>query len=95
FARAARPALIDLGNTSQQSEPALLSTIPLARRLNSLGDQAVPTARSLDTLTSSLDQTGAIEFLMSLLYYGTTTTNTFDNVGHFARNKPEVGSCAS
>ena len=79
----------------QQEQPALLSTIPLARRLNSLGDQAVPAAKDLDRLTSSLNQTGAIEFLMSLLYYGTTATNTFDSVGHFARNKPEVGSCAS
>jgi ABC-type transporter Mla subunit MlaD len=95
FARVARPALIDLGNSSAQEQPALLSTIPLARRLNSLGDQAVPAANDLDRLTASLNQTGAIEFLMSLLYYGTTATNTFDSVGHFARNKPEVGSCAS
>ena len=95
FARVARPALIDLGNASAEEQPALLSTIPLARRLNSLGDQAVPAAKDLDRLTSSLNQTGAIEFLMSLLYYGTTATNTFDSIGHFARNKPEVGSCAS
>ncbi len=95
FARAARPALIELGNESQQSQQPLLNTIPLARQLDNLGTQAVPTSKSLDTLTSSLDNTGAIEFLMSLLYNGTTATNAFDNVGHIARNKPEVGSCAS
>ncbi len=95
FARAARPALIELGKSSQQSLPALLSTIPLAQRLNRLGDQAKPAAKDLDRLTSSLDQTGAIEFLMSLLYNGTQATNMFDSVGHLARNKPEVGSCAS
>jgi ABC-type transporter Mla subunit MlaD len=95
FARAARPALIELGKSSQQSLPALLSTIPLAKRLNNLGTQAVPAAKDLDKLTSSLDKTGAIEFLMSLLYYGTTASNMFDSAGHLARNKPEVGSCAS
>jgi ABC-type transporter Mla subunit MlaD len=93
FARAARPALIDLGNSSQQSQPALLATIPLAKKLNNLGTQAEPAAKSLDQLTSSLDQTGAIEYLMSLLYYGTSATNIFDSVGHFARNYPLVGSC--
>ena len=55
----------------------------------------MPTAKNLDRLTASLDNTGGIEFLMSLLYYGTSATNPFDKVGHIARNKPEVGSCAS
>jgi hypothetical protein len=95
FARAARPALIDLGNKSAQSQPALLATIPLARQLDALGTQAKPTSKSLDRLTASLDQTGAIEYLMSLLYYGVGATNTFDSLGHFARTEPQVGSCAS
>jgi ABC-type transporter Mla subunit MlaD len=95
FARAARPALIDLGNKSQQSQPALLATIPLANRLNNLGTQAVPTAKSLDTLTSSLDQTGAIEFLMKLLYNGVSASNAFDSIGHYVRNEPQTGNCTS
>jgi ABC-type transporter Mla subunit MlaD len=95
FAKAARPALIELGNSSQQSQPALLDTIPLAKRLNNLGTQAVPTGKSLDTLTSSLDKTGAIEYLMSLLYEGVSATNAFDSFGHFARDEPMTGSCAS
>lgn len=95
FARAARPALIELGNESQQSQPALVATIPLAKRLDRLGTQAEPTAASLDTLTSSLDQTGAIEYLMTLLYNGVSATNAFDSIGHFARTEPMVGSCAS
>jgi ABC-type transporter Mla subunit MlaD len=95
FARAARPALIELGNESQQSQPALLATIPLAQRLDRLGTQAEPTAKSLDTLTSSLDQTGAIEYLMSLLYFGTTSTNAFDSIGHYARNEPQVDGCST
>ena len=95
FAKAARPALIELGNSSQKSQPALLATIPLAKRLDRLGTQAVPTAKSLNTLTSSLDQTGAIEYLMSLLYNGVSATNAYDSFGHFARDEPMVGSCAS
>jgi ABC-type transporter Mla subunit MlaD len=95
FAKAARPALIDIGNEAQQSQPALLATIPLAQRLDRLGAQAKPTAQLLDRLTSSLDQTGAIEYLMSLLYYGVSATNAFDSIGHFARTEPQVGSCAS
>jgi ABC-type transporter Mla subunit MlaD len=95
FAKAARPALIELGNSSQQSQPSLLATIPLAKRLNSLGTQAVPTSKSLDTLTSSLDKTGAIEYLMSLLYNGVSATNAFDSFGHFSRDEPMVGSCTA
>jgi ABC-type transporter Mla subunit MlaD len=95
FAKAARPSLIDLGRESQQSQPALLATIPLAKRLNRLGTQAVPTARSLSSVTASLDQTGAIEYLMQLLFYGVGATNSFDSIGHLARTEPQVGSCAS
>jgi ABC-type transporter Mla subunit MlaD len=95
FAKAARPALIELGNESQQSQPALVATIPLAHRLDRLGTQLEPTAKSLHKLTSSLDRTGAIEYLMSLLFYGVSATNVFDRVGHFARSEPMVGSCAS
>jgi hypothetical protein len=73
----------------------LLATIPLAQQLDRLGTQAEPTAKSLDQLTSSLDQTGAIQFLMSLLYYGTSATNVFDSIGHFARDEPQVGGCTT
>jgi ABC-type transporter Mla subunit MlaD len=95
FAKAARPALIELGNSSARSQPALVATLPLAHRLDRLGTQAEPTAKSLDRLTSSLDQTGAIEYLMSLLFNGVSATNAFDSIGHFARSEPMVGSCAS
>jgi ABC-type transporter Mla subunit MlaD len=95
FARAARPALIDLGNSSAKSQPYLLQSIPLAKRLDRLGTQAVPTARTLSRLTTSLNQTGAIQYLMKLLFYGVSATNSFDNIGHLARTEPMVGGCAS
>ncbi len=95
FAKVARPALIDLGNSSQQSQPALLGTIPLANQLLSLGTQAVPASASLDRLTSSLDRTGAIEYLMSVLFYGTSASNGFDRTGHYVRSEPQVGACTA
>jgi phospholipid/cholesterol/gamma-HCH transport system substrate-binding protein len=93
FANAARPALIALGKSSQQSEPALVATIPLAKRLKRLGDQAVPSATLLDRLTASLDHTGAIEDLMSLLFNGTGVGNGFDSFGHYVRTDALVGDC--
>ncbi len=93
FAQAARPALIELGKTSQQSQPSLLATIPLARTLLNVGTQGVPSANSLDKLTASLDRTGAIEQLMAVLFYGTTAGNGFDSIGHYVRTEPLVGDC--
>lgn len=95
FANAARPALIALGKSSAQSQPALVATEPLARKLQSLGSAAVPSATLLARLTSSLDQTGAIEQLMSLLFYGTSAANGFDSLGHFVRAEPLVGGCTA
>jgi ABC-type transporter Mla subunit MlaD len=95
FARAARPALINLGASSHKSQPALLATIPLAKRLRNLGNQANPAGALLQRLTTSLDRTGAIEQLMSLLFYGTSAANGFDSLGHYVRVEPMVGSCTA
>ncbi len=95
FAQAATPALIELGKSSQESQPSLLATIPLANQLKNFGAQAEPAAASLDKLTGSLDNTGAIEQLMSLLFYGTSAANGFDATGHYVRAEPLVGSCTA
>jgi ABC-type transporter Mla subunit MlaD len=95
FAAAARTALIDLGAAAQQSQPALIATEPLASQLLKLGNASVPSATSLDRLTASLDQTGAIEQLMRVLFYGTTATNAFDSLGHYVREEPLVSSCTN
>jgi ABC-type transporter Mla subunit MlaD len=93
FAKQARPALIALGNSSQQSQPALVATLPLAKQLQKLGKQAVPAGSLLDKLLTSLDNTGGIEQLMSLLYDGTNATNGFDELGHYVRTDTLVGDC--
>jgi len=93
FAGVARKSLIALGSAAQQQEPALIATIPLAKRLLRLGNAGVPSFTSLDKLTSSLDRTGAIEDLMTLLFNGTNAVNGFDSAGHYIRTEALVGSC--
>ncbi len=95
FAPAARTSLIALGKAAAQSQPSLLATEPLARRLNRLGGAAVPTARSLDRLTASLNSTGGIQQLMRLLFFGTAAGNGFDSFGHYVRDEPLVSSCTN
>ncbi len=95
FARAARPALIALGKSSAQSTPLLEATLPLAQRLRRLGVQANPSSTSLQRLLESLNQTGAIERLMSVLFYGTSAANGFDSSGHYVRAEPLVGGCTA
>jgi hypothetical protein len=95
FAGVARKSLIALGSAAQQQEPALIATIPLAKRLLRLGNAGVPSFTSLDKLTSSLDKTGAIEDLMGVLFYGTSATNGFDQIGHYIRTEALVGGCTS
>jgi hypothetical protein len=93
FAATARTALIDLGAAAQQSQAPLVATLPLAKQLGQLGQQAVPAASSLDQLTSSLDKTGAIAQLMAVLFYGTTAANGFDSFGHYVRDELLVSDC--
>jgi ABC-type transporter Mla subunit MlaD len=95
FAKAARSSLIALGASAVKQQPALLATIPLDRRLLKLGDAGVPSFTSLDTLTKSLDRTGAIEQLMAVLFNGTGATNGFDSSGHYVRTEALVGGCTS
>lgn len=93
FAGAARTALIDLGRSASESQPSLVATLPLAQRLDRLGTAARPTATSLQRLLDSLNQTGGIQQLMSLLYEGASATNGFNSLGHLARFEPLDSSC--
>jgi hypothetical protein len=93
FASAARQSLINLGASAAESQPSLIATEPLAQRLLKLGNATLPAATSLDQLTSSLDQTGGLEFLMSFLYNGANAGNGFDASGHFLRTQLQAGTC--
>ena len=93
FATTARTALINLGGAAQKSQAPLVATLPLAKQLGQLGDQAAPAATELNRLTASLDKTGAIGQLMSVLIYGTTAANGFDSLGHYVRDELLVSTC--
>ncbi len=95
FAAQARTALINLGAAAQKSQPSLLATQPLANRLLALGNAGEPTAQNLQTLLSSLDNTGGIEQLMRLLFNGAIAGNGFNKLGHYARDEPLVSSCTN
>ncbi len=95
FADVARRALIALGSAATQQQPALIQTIPLAKRLLHFGQAGVPSFRSLDQLTSSFDRTGGIEDLMGALFNGVGATNGFDSAGHYLRTEALVGGCTA
>jgi virulence factor Mce-like protein len=88
FANEARTSLIALGQTAQESEAPLVSSLPLVQKLKSLGLNAKPSAADLLKLLQSLDETGGYENLMSLLYNATSVTNGFNSDGHYARALP-------
>ena len=95
FAKPARPALIALGNSAPQV-PAGAGRDDSARAAaQEPRHAAVPTRRRSTGCTASLDQTGAIEQLMSVLFYGTAAANGFDSVGHYVRDEPLVGDCTT
>jgi virulence factor Mce-like protein len=93
FASAARTSLIALGRSASESQASLVATLPLARRLDRLGTVGRPTSVSLQRLLDSLNQSGGIQQLMSLLYEGASATNGFDSLGHYARFEPLDSSC--
>ena len=95
FATSARTALLELAGAAQSSRQDLVDTVPLTRRLQQLGDTAVTPADTLAKLTASLDSTGAIEQLMSVLFYGVGATNGFDSAGHYVRTAAIFGSCTA
>jgi hypothetical protein len=93
FADITRRALISLGNAAVKQGPLLVSTIPYDKQLLALGNAGLAAFPNLDKLTSSLDRTGAIEDLMTVLFNGTSAVNGFDSAGHYIRTEALVGSC--
>jgi phospholipid/cholesterol/gamma-HCH transport system substrate-binding protein len=95
FASGAQSALIALGNAAQQSESSLAGSVGLARQLEDVGTSVAPSAQSLQKLLSSLNSTGGVEQLMSLLFYGVGATNGYNADGHYVRVAPVVGPCTA
>jgi ABC-type transporter Mla subunit MlaD len=94
FAKAARSSLINLGKAAHESQSDLVASEPLARQLQTLGRQSKPSATSLATLLESLNSTGGIEDLMTLLYHAVGAANGFNSLGHYVRAEPITGPCS-
>ncbi|HTU29595.1 MAG TPA: MlaD family protein [Solirubrobacteraceae bacterium] len=94
FAKAARSSLINLGNAARESQPDLIASEPLARQLRTLGNQSKPSTASLAKLLQSINSTGGIEDLMTLLYHAVGASNGFDSLGHYVRAEPITGPCS-
>ncbi|MDE3131617.1 MAG: MCE family protein, partial [Acidobacteriota bacterium] len=95
FADRARTAITNLGNAAQRSQRSLVASQGLVTQLQHVGSAAQPSARSLQKLLASLDSTGGIAQLMSLLFYGVGATNGYNAVGHYVRVAPVVGACTA
>ncbi len=95
FAGRAKTAITDLGNAAQQSESSLVESQGLAQQLQRVGKSAEPSGAALQKLLNSLNSTGGIEQLMSLLFYGVGATNGYNADGHYIRVAPVVGSCTA
>jgi ABC-type transporter Mla subunit MlaD len=95
FANRAKTAITNLGNAAQQSESSLINSQGLAQQLQTVGNSAAPSAQALQKLLSSLDSSGGIQQLMSLLFYGVGATNGYNADGHYVRVAPVVGSCTA
>ena len=95
FARAATPAVKDLGELAATGRPALIRTLPLARDLRAFGRDASPVSRNLDRLTASLDRTGAVRRILDYLFFQTTAINGYDDLGHYLRVALVVNLCST
>jgi ABC-type transporter Mla subunit MlaD len=84
-----------LGDALERGRPALIRARPLIRDLERLGTEIGPTARNLDLLTASLDETDGPERLNDFLYYVTLSINGFDALGHYLRAGVLANVCSS
>jgi phospholipid/cholesterol/gamma-HCH transport system substrate-binding protein len=75
----------NLGQTAKLSGPALVSTQPLLKRLQALGNAGQPFATNLASLLASLRDTGGLERILDFIFLGTGTANGYDALGHFLR----------
>jgi ABC-type transporter Mla subunit MlaD len=94
LADASRKSFPSLGDALDVGRPALIQARPLIKDLSKLGTEIGPTAKNLDALTKSLDQTGAVERINDFLYYLTLSINGYDSLGHYLRAGLVADNCS-
>jgi ABC-type transporter Mla subunit MlaD len=95
LAEASNEAFPSLGDALEEGRPALIRARPLIQDLSRLGTQIGPTAKNLDALTKSLDETGAVERINDFLYYLTLSINGYDSLGHYLRAGLVANRCSA
>jgi ABC-type transporter Mla subunit MlaD len=82
-----------LGSSSKTISKALVGTQPLLTRIESLGSESKPFAKSFSELFSSLRSTGGLERLLDFVFMGSGSVNGYDSLGHFARAVAVAKTC--
>ena len=94
LADASRKSFPSLGDALDVGRPALIQARPLIQDLSKLGTEIGPTAKNLDQLTKSLDETNGIERINDFLYYVTLSINGYDSLGHYLRAGLVANRCS-
>jgi phospholipid/cholesterol/gamma-HCH transport system substrate-binding protein len=82
-----------LGQTAKLSGPALKGTTPLLKRVQRLGNAALPFTENFSKLLTSLRETGGLERIMDFIFLGTGSANGYDALGHFLRAEGVANGC--
>ena len=83
----------NLGQTAKVNGPALKGTTPLLKRLQRLGNSALPFTENFSKLLTSLRETGGLERIMDFIFLGTGSANGYDALGHFLRAEGVANGC--
>jgi hypothetical protein len=89
------PATESLGETAETGGKALIDSKGTIDDIATLAENAEPAAANLKALTESLEETGAFERILSLIFYAATSQNGFDELGYYARARVLTSQCAT
>jgi ABC-type transporter Mla subunit MlaD len=93
FSQSSEKFFTNLGSTAKISGPALTAVRPLLKRLNTLGNAALPFTKNFAELFESLRNTGGLERIMDFIFLGTGAANGYDALGHFLRVEAAANIC--
>jgi virulence factor Mce-like protein len=95
FSRSATISVVSLGRATVRGRPALISSLPLVRKLARFSKNALPVGTNLDKLLASFDKTGGIERLMDYIFFQVTAINGFDGISHYLRAGLMANLCSA
>jgi phospholipid/cholesterol/gamma-HCH transport system substrate-binding protein len=94
FSQAGIPALESLADAADVGGPALVKSKPIIDDTAKLAASAKPVSQNLDSLLTSLKDTGGIERLMDYLFYQVAAINGYDSFGHYLRAGLILNACS-